>query len=269
MKYLVTLIICLALGLGGCSANNQQWRTIGFNVESGDANPETIANTYIAPLQNIDIWGFSEVQNGRWAQILETAAEKARDAEFDGILGTTGGDYRLMIAYNRDRFQKIRHFELQDINLGGQVRAPLVAHFRFQPTGEEFLFMVNHLYRSDREQRHQQARMLNQWAQKQDLPIIAVGDYNFDWDVRSNGLRRDLGFDYLTENGVFSWVKPKKLLPTHCSKKFQSILDFVFVSQQVKSWSPSAKILYSQASYCPDNEQKSDHRPVRATFALP
>lgn len=269
MKYLIISLVCLVLGIAGCTANNQQWQTISFNVESGDADPETIANTYIAPLQNIDIWGFSEVQNGRWAQILEAAAEKGENADFGGILGTTGGEDRLMIAYNRDRFQKIRHFELKNINLGGRVRAPLVAHFRFQATGDEFLFMVNHLYRSDRQRRHQQAQMLNQWAQKQDLPIVAVGDYNFDWDVNSNGDHRDRGFDYLTQNGVFSWVQPRKLLPTNCHPKYQSILDFIFISQPVKTWSPSAKILYPQASYCPDDEQKSDHRPVRGTFKLP
>ncbi|WP_071517703.1 endonuclease/exonuclease/phosphatase family protein [Geitlerinema sp. PCC 9228] len=269
MRYLIAFTICLALGIGGCGSNNQQWQTVGFNVESRDADPQTIAQEYVAPLENIDIWGFSEVRDGQWAQILEQAAEKGENADFGGILGTTGGDYRLLIVYNRDRFRELRHFELQDMNLGGNVRAPLVAHFRFQATGEEFLFVVNHLFRSDRQRRHQQARMLNQWAQKQDLPIVAVGDYNFDWDIRSDGLRRDLGFDYLTQNGVFSWVKPQKLLPTQCSQKFQSILDFVFISQEVKNWSPSAKILYPQPSYCPDDEQKSDHRPVRGTFKLP
>jgi hypothetical protein len=41
---------------------------------------------------------------------------------------------------------------------------PLVAHFRFKPAGAKFLFMVNHLYRSKAERRHEQARLLNEWA---------------------------------------------------------------------------------------------------------
>jgi len=73
-----------------------------------------------------------------------------------------------------------------DINVGGNVRAPLVAQLRLKPAGPEFLFMVNHLYRSNTEWRHEQARLLNAWARSQTLPVIAVGDYNFDWDV-SNG----------------------------------------------------------------------------------
>lgn len=63
--------------------------------------------------------------------------------------------------------------------------------------------MVNHLYRGSASGRHTQSKKLNQWARSQDVPVIAVGDYNFDcdylWpdpkelgDVRNDGLTRIL-----------------------------------------------------------------------------
>ena len=38
--------------------------------------------------------------------------------------------------------------------------------------------MVNHLYRTKEARRHLQADLLNEWASQQQLPVIAVGDYN-------------------------------------------------------------------------------------------
>ena len=52
------------------------------------------------------------------------------------------------------------------------MRSPLVAHLRITDTGEEFLFVVNHLYRSREDRRHQQATELNLWASVQTLPVV-------------------------------------------------------------------------------------------------
>ncbi|MBL7042341.1 MAG: hypothetical protein ISR77_27135 [Pirellulaceae bacterium] len=42
--------------------------------------------------------------------------------------------------------------------------------------------MVNHLYRGSASGPHTRSKKLNQWARSQDVPVIAVGDYNFDCD---------------------------------------------------------------------------------------
>jgi endonuclease/exonuclease/phosphatase family metal-dependent hydrolase len=68
-----------------------------------------------------------------------------------------------------------------------------VAQFRLKPVGSEFLFMVNHLYRSNTERRHEQARLLNAWARQQTLPAIAVGAFNIDWAVINGDTVHDLG----------------------------------------------------------------------------
>lgn len=180
---------------------------VSWNVESGGSQAQTVAQR-IRSMQGVDVWGFSEVQNDADASEFETAAEDGENANFERITGTTGGADKLVIVYDGTRFDKVRQFELHDMNPNGRVRSPLVAHLRNRATGQEFLFMVNHLYRSNNTARHQQAQLLNQWARTQAFPVIAVGDYNFDWSVENGDQDHDLGYDNMVKDGVFTWVRP-------------------------------------------------------------
>jgi hypothetical protein len=255
----------IALGLAG-PAVSQDLRVASFNVESGGAVPEVV-DDLIAATNGVDIWGFSEVQNEAWATLFETAAEDGESANFERILGTTGAADRLVIVYDADRLELRDSFELDDINVGGRVRAPLVARFRIAGSTTEFLFMVNHLYRSRAARRHEQSQLLNAWARAQTLPIIALGDYNYDWSVPYGDTDHDAGYDLLTADGVFVWVRPATLIRTHCSHH-NSVLDFVFVAGEARLWDGTAEILPADPSYCPDDNTTSDHRMVLAAFDL-
>jgi len=268
------VLLVSSIGIGLVRATSVEDLTVvSFNVESGGADPVVIATQQMGPLEGVDIWGLSEVQNEAWVRALETGAEVGENADFGSVLGTTGGGDRLAVLYNSNLLEAIGHEELTELNFGGRVRAALVVRFRLRQTDEEFLFMVNHLYRSETEQRHEQARLLNAWVQQQALPVVAVGDYNFDFDV-TNGDQgnRDPGFDLLTQNAAFVWVRPDNLVATFCSTEYNSILDFVFVANAAKTWTvKSSEVLFADSSsnYCPDDEITSDHRPILATFQLP
>ena len=238
---------------------------VGWNTESGGADDGTL-DDLIRDAQGVDLWGFSEVETG-WMSTFTAAAEAGEGADFKSVLGTTGGGDRLLIVYDADRFDLVDSMELNEINALGRVRAPLVAHLRLKSTGQELLFMVNHLYRSRAEQRHIQSEQLNAWAAAQSLPVIAVGDYNYDWAVKGGDGDHDEGFDRITANAVFEWIRPAELVRTQCSS-FNSVLDFVFASGQAQSWSATSEILERQPDYCPDDAKTSDHRPVRASFEL-
>jgi endonuclease/exonuclease/phosphatase family metal-dependent hydrolase len=199
----IVVVIAMLVSLWTGAGWGQTLRVVGFNVESGGARPDVV-DDLVRAAQGVDLWGFSEVQDDAWGMLFEQAAEDGEAADFQRILGTTGGGDRLLIVYNGDRLDLVRQFELTDINIKGRVRAPLVAHFRLKPAGSEFLFMVNHFYRSNAEGRHEQARLLNAWARQQTLPVIAVGDYNFDWDVTNGETMHDQGYDLLTAEGVFA-----------------------------------------------------------------
>lgn len=239
---------------------------VGFNVESGDADPAVIAEQ-VTEIDGVDIWGFSEVQNQAWLEEFSMAAGADEGARFAAVLGTTGGGDRLGIVYDADRLELLDHFELDEINIGGRVRAPLVAKFRLKMGGSPFLFMVNHLYRGSEEGRHQQARLLNEWAEEQSLPVIATGDYNFDWSVEDGEDDHDAGYENMVKDGVFVWIRPESIIPTNCSHH-RSVLDFVFVTHDAKDWSGSSQILFPAEDYCPDDDTTSDHRPVQASFVI-
>jgi hypothetical protein len=169
-QWLVVMAVAVGVVVTGVrgASEAQTLRVVSFNVESGGSDP-TVVDDIVTRLQDVDLWGFSEIQNETWAGMFERAAEDGEQADFIPVLGTTGGRDRLLIVYDAKRF------ELEHINPGGRVRAPLVAHLRLKSTGHALLFMVNHLFRTDNAGRHEQARLLNAWARQQTLPIIAVG----------------------------------------------------------------------------------------------
>ena len=161
----IVVVIATLVSLWTGAGSAQTLRVVGVNVESGGARPDVV-DDLIAGAQGVDLWGVSEVQDAIWATRFAQAAAQGETGSFAPILGTTGGGDRLLIVYHQERFDLVRQFELTDINIGGNVRAPLVAHFRLKPAGPEFLFMVNHLYRSHAAGRHEQARLLNTWARQ-------------------------------------------------------------------------------------------------------
>lgn len=263
-KTALVLALLLALAVSG-GAQAETLRVIGFNVESGGAHPDTIAEQMLE-LGEADVWGFSEVEKFWWAMKFKEAATTMTGDPYYFDWGTTGGGDRLMLLYNTAKLEKVGdHMELHDINPGGRVRAPLVTRLKVKATGEEFFAMVNHLYRKRGDLRAQQAAQLRDWAAQQTIPVIAIGDYNFDWTESGH----NQGFVAMTQGDIFKWIKPDPILPSQCHPDYKSILDFVFVSGAAKDWPATSDILFPDASYCPDDNLTSDHRPVEGIFTLP
>lgn len=235
----------------------------GWNVESGDADARVIA-ARLGEFQGVDLWGLSEVNDAADARLFEAGVEQGEAADFTRILGSSGGGDRLLLLYDEDRFDLVRQGELDAINVRGNVRAPLYAHLRDTATGAEFIFMVNHLYRSDDAARRRQAAALNDWAETQSLPIIAVGDYNFDWSVEGGERDHDPGYDAFTAGGVWKWVRPARLVSTQDSR-YDDVLDFVFTANGAQEWRAHSEIVVAPGDF-PDDATTSDHRPVLATL---
>ena len=118
------LVLAVLIAVPSVSSAQESITVVGFNVESGGADPLVVAEL-VAEMNEIDIWGFSEVQNAEWADAFEEAAESDEAADYVQVLGTTGGGDKLLIVYDADRFDKIDDFELHDMREGGG-RSPLV-----------------------------------------------------------------------------------------------------------------------------------------------
>lgn len=251
------------LALIAVTTSAQTLTVVSWNVESGGSDDQTIRSR-MASFQGVDLWGLSEVASPASAGVFELGAEDGEGADFRRVVGTTGGGDRLAIIFNARRFRLVRQQELMDINEGNH-RAPLVAELEETATGRRFLFMVNHLARGNTALRHRQATKLNQWVRTQTLPVVAVGDYNFDFDVAGGDQNHDRGFDNMTAGGAWTWVRPPTLIKTQCSPQFNSVLDFVFVNAAAQSWVGTSEIIVAPND-CDPSPQTSDHRPVVGRF---
>lgn len=271
-KLRVILAICL-LALCNLPALAQRLVIVGWNLESGESSDSFIANR-VRTFQGVDIWGLSEVAGQATATTFEAAAEDGENADFRNVLSTTGRGDRLAIVYNFTRFELLNQFEVHRVTFNadqptpnsGQ-RSPLAVELRDRTTGKRLIFMVNHLARGDNNLRRDQAARLKEWVQQQTIPVIAVGDYNFDWDVNNGENNHDQGFDNMTAGGAWTWVRPATLIKTQCDAAFNSVLDFVFVNVPARDWRGVSTIL-QETGDCNDDAQKPDHRPLRAEFDL-
>ena len=238
-----------------------------WNLESGDSDP-TYLSEQIRQWATISVWGFSEVENQNVLTLLcNSLNDQNSSSRFVGILGSTGRTDRLGVVFDQARFAYVTAYELPETNLGNTLRASLVVQLRELATGEEFLFVANHLYRgksSNETRRDLQAAALREWAAAQTLPVIAVGDFNLDCDA-DNLAQCNNSYRVLTHSNVFTWVVPEDPIKTQCSR-YNSILDFVFVTSAARGWASSSFILNRDADACRDNDRKSDHRPIGAFF---
>lgn len=267
LRYLLTALLALLLLAiwRPAGAANDPITVAGWNTGLDDADVATVAQR-IANFDGVDLWGLAEVNRTNAVPALEQAAEVGEVGDFKAVLGASGGGMRLVALYDDTRFDLLEWYELDEINTTGNARAPLVLDLSDTATGERFLFMTNHLYRSRNEERWKQAELLNQWAASKTLPVIAVGDYNFDWDT-AGGIH-DKGYDLMTEGGAWQWVQPAALTTTQCSGwpcQYNSVLDFVFTAGPAQEWPASSEIAVAAGDF-PDDETTSDHRPVLATF---
>jgi endonuclease/exonuclease/phosphatase family metal-dependent hydrolase len=119
--------------------------------------------------------------------------------------------------------------------------------------------------------------MLVKWAADQSVPVITAGDFNFDYEFKTQ--QGNPGYQAMMEGGVWEWVKPDPLVDSNWSDDRQavgqradrypdSILDFVFVAKGAKQWQAESDVVVRPNDF-PDNDQTSDHRPLIARFKKP
>lgn len=229
---------------------------VAWNIESGGNDPATIAER-LARLGG-DIVALSEVQPTEFARFAMGRPE---------IHTESGSSDRLQITWAADRFELVRRIELSDLNEGNH-RAPLVAHFRKLPDGPEFMVVNNHLARGNESVRLMQAEGLVAWAREQSLPIIAVGDYNFDFDFAAD--TGNDAFKAFMRDGIWSWARPAELVDTNWSDRNEdgvddfpgSMLDFAFTAGPATLWTVEAAAVVEAGDF-PDDARTSDHRPIR------
>ena len=247
----------------------QDFEVVSWNIQSDGSKKDTIAKqltdkdiTGETWGSDVELWGFSEVKNVSTAFAIKHALGKDH---YWFILGETGGADKLMAIFNTEKFELLDYFELHSVNFTGTYRAPLVLHLRHKQSGKDFYFMVNHLARTNANVRRAQVKKLVSWIAEQTIPIIAVGDYNFDY--RIDGGYGNQSYKMFMKKGVMQWKHPENMLMTQCAKKYNSILDFIFTRDIAGIRHKKSKIISWQGD-CPDDQNTSDHRPIIGYFTF-
>lgn len=262
---------------------------VTYNVESdADTNPDRVADTIATVVNSTPIppalWGFSEVPDTAAANQYAAAAGNG----FEVIVGTTGNSDKLAIAYDPDRLKLVDGSVVELTNSGGS-RAPLVAEFEVLPGGPAILVVDNHFNRGSEDRRNAQARFLRGWIEERTQPVIALGDFNFDYAVDldfvqpSNCRQVDIAagneaFQIFTTSDAIRWIEPDCLndpmiacppTGTACDPCFNSILDFVFLAAAAKDWPGRSQILRPRPDYCEvEGAGGADHYPVLAAILI-
>jgi len=293
-------VVAACLAVAGPAAAEESFRLLAWNVESNrpgsppDSDARVIARQLVAllkdPAARAQIVALSEVAPAD-IHAYRKAVGLGLGAKTDFVTSASGG-YRdadsLLLVVDRGRFAIEDAVELHryggivgNLNVDdekspehGTVRArsPLAVKLRDRETDGVLRLVVVHLARGEDDLRTDQARMLVRWAADQEGPLIAAGDFNFDWDMYTK--RGNPGFDAMVGGDVWTWLKPDPLVDTNWAAardnpkrdRFpDSILDFVFVAKAAKDWRGVSKVIVRPGDF-PDDEETSDHRPIVATF---
>jgi hypothetical protein len=253
------------------SQSDFKYSILYWNIESGGNDPATIAKQLI-DLGRYDIIGLSEVDD---PEPYVDAITQVLPDDFDFIRGKTGinngrEDDRLLLCVDNTKFELIAFDDIDEAGgvtfNDGRHRAPLYVRIKDRNTKQEIIVLLNHLARENTEFRQQQAAGLREWARTKTTPIIAIGDYNFDFDFPTQ--KGKLAFDEFLKDGVWKWIKPVEMIDTNWSDDGQgkdrypdSMLGFNFVAGAAKDWKAECRVIVRDGDF-PDDDKTSDHRPV-------
>ena len=238
-----------------------------WNVESDGASTQKIAEQ-LPGLGEHAIVGLCEVPG----DAFETY-ENAFGEHYDSIRGTHFKEDHLQLIYDKRQLELLSWNEMEEAggvrlnNSARSQRSPLLARFKQRDGDREFYVMVNHLARGNERFRQQQASALREWARTRQMPIIAIGDYNFDYVFETK--KGNKAFSDFMQDNVWMWVKPDEMIDTNWYDEAGdgeddypgSMLDFMFVAGSAKTQKWKCEVIVREGDF-PDDETTSDHRPV-------
>lgn len=304
MRHVTSMAVALAVALVAClpAARGDEFRLLAWNVESNRPGQHQVSDARViagqladllrAPATRAEIVALSEVEP-KTVWTYRAAVAEGLGGDVDFVTSASGGYAdadSLMLVVDARRFRIDEVLELhryagiranfavdeESSSEHGSVRgrSPLVARLHDLADGRDFWVIVNHLARGENDLRTDQARVLRRWAADRTEPVIAAGDFNFDYQFATG--TGNAAFDAMVEGDTWSWVKPDPLVDSNWSEDRKrlgpgvdsypdSILDFVFVANGAKRWHGESDVIVRAGDF-PDDDRTSDHRPLIATF---
>lgn len=274
LRFTVPFVAALLLAVAPAPAQpTLQLDVVTWNVESAGSDFQTVSRRLASVAADTEIVALQEVAEEdapRYRAVLGTG--------WESILGSNRGELHQLLLFDGRSLQLVGYWELGTYD--GVViipdpsrssrRAPLVAEFVAEADGSRFRVVAVHLTRGNTDQRMLEAYLLRRFMEESPVPVIALGDFNFDlaFDPETGEpAQGNASWAAFTAGTAIRWLQPERLVDTQWSdaggrdRYPNSILDFVFASD--RHWEGSAEILVVPGDF-PDTPQTSDHRPVRA-----
>lgn len=298
-------VFCLVAWAFSLPAAADDFRLLAWNVESNRPNQPPVSNPLVIaeqltelmkdPATTAEVIVLSEVDPVTVLRFQKAVAD-GLGTEVDYVTSASGGfadTDSLLVIVNKQRFRidevaelhryagiaaNFNNPETDSADFGAlRARSPLAVKLYDLKSNDSFWVVANHLARGEADLRTEQARMLVKWAADRNEPVITAGDFNFDYDFKTQ--QGNPAFQAMMADGVWEWLKPDPLVDSNWSDDRQvvgqrvdrypdSILDFVFVANGAKQWQGESDVVV-RASDFPDNDQTSDHRPLIARFKKP
>lgn len=248
------------------AASSEEIRILAWNIESDGSSTDRIIEQLKTEMPAFDILALSEVPPADTTRLSQFFVDGG------GVVDVSRGDDRLTIAWSK-RYELIEEINLRSEEFApGYHRAPLAVHLKDTLSGKQFVVMNNHLARGNADLRTHQAEMLVDWARNQTRAVIAVGDYNMDYEF-SSGAGNE-AFAAMLADGIYKWVRPRELVDTNwydpegdgIDNYAGSILDFTFVAGPAMDWEVESEVVVREGDF-PDDDKTSDHRPLLTVIA--
>lgn len=305
--------LLLVVALSG-PLNAEEIRVLTWNVQSdrpeapdhfADGNTPAVIIEQLTQLQEdsgpYDLIALTEVL--KTSEDLYEQALAAGGRSYRSFVSQSGSTDLLQILFDEDRFTLVgsgpteltSHDGIEFQFQGGSARRPFFVRLRdTQNDNVTFIFMTNHLTRGNAGNRQRQALGLREWVFDQTVPVIASGDFNFDFDFEN--LTGNQAMAIFFARGHWKWIAPDATIETVGSGAEErtnvtvtfadsnwadandhedaadrvdsypgSILDFIVAGQRACQWEASSRVIVRDGDF-PDTADTSDHRPVEAHF---
>ncbi len=241
---------------------------LAWNINAGNGSHDAqlpFIEEVLGEAADYDVITLSEVEPG-WVATVG-AAINATGRDYAAIHSDAGCRLRLMTLVAEDRFEILGLGEMSGVPGSTCARAPLWVTLRDRVDGTVFEVVGIHLLRGSgaegARRRAQEAADMRVALERDDVPVVVLGDANMDCPQQTAPEGCAEAFDALAGDGFVTWIEPVQRADTTCRTDLNDMLDLVFAGRGAETWAWEVEIL-SDRRYCTPNMARGAHFPIRA-----
>lgn len=242
---------------------SKNYSILYWNIEFSDIDPVSVSNQLIG-LGRYDLVALSGTTK---SMVYEQAMARNWPNRFGFIHGMTKKNDSSVVFYDKKRFNLVESSEVAAVaSVNESQHAPFCVRLNEYLGAQDLAVVMNTIASGDMDFQENQAAALREWARGQSMPLIALGQCDFDYERQAQ--RGNACFHAFIRDGVWEWVKPVELSVAkgHGKKKgiegyFDIGQEFSFVGGAARDWSAEFRPAVRWRDFSGD-KKTGEHRPV-------